>query len=45
LGTTGTVEPAIQRAEIVSELSETKQLLKELNTVLLSGKAKVLVAK
>jgi len=35
------VDPAVQRAEMISELSEIKQLLKVQNEILLGNKAKV----
>lgn len=43
--TAGPVDPAVQRAEMISELSEIKQLLKEQNQLLQSGKVKVIVTK
>ncbi len=38
------VNPATQRAEMVRELSQIKQLLQEQNQILRSGKVKVVVA-
>ncbi|MCA9124164.1 MAG: hypothetical protein H6822_02260 [Planctomycetaceae bacterium] len=38
------VNPAAQRAEMVRELTEIKQLLKEQNQLLQSGRVKVVVA-
>jgi hypothetical protein len=39
------VNPAAQRAEMVRELSEINQLLKEQNRLLQSGRVKVIVTK